>query len=63
MKQTHDGKVIAGGDRLVSLPNETPNKPIREEWNKTNKCFAEEMFPFLREHQIKDTWTGLMPFS
>ena len=50
MKQTHDGKVIAGGDRLVSLSFEVPNTPIREEWNQTAKSFAEKMFPFLKTH-------------
>ena len=63
LKQTHDGKIIAGGDRMISNADETTNEPIRPEWNHANKTFAEGVLPFLKDHQVKDSWTGLMPFT
>ena len=63
LKQTHDGKVISGGDRIVSDPTEDPTSPIDHSLNTHNKGFAESLLPSLKQDQIKDTWTGLMPFT
>ena len=63
LKQNHNGKVISGGDRIVVDESSSPIKPITEEFNQTNKSFAESILPFLKEHQIEDTWTGIMPFT
>ena len=63
LKQTHDGKIISGGDRIVSDPQDSPDKPINDELNFNNKQFAENILPFLKDEEIVDTWTGLMPFT
>ena len=63
LKQTHDGKVIAGGDRIVSDPTENPTSPVDPSLNAHNKGFAESLLPQLKQYEIKDSWTGLMPFT
>ena len=63
MKQTYDGKIISGGDRIVSDPRDNPDKPIKDELNSNNKQFAENILPFLKDEDMVDTWTGLMPFT
>ena len=63
MKQTADGKVICGGDRVVTSVDDAPNFPIVSENIDNNKAFATRLFPFLGEHSVADSWTGLMPFA
>ena len=63
MKQTHNGQIIAGGDRIVTDCRAVPNAPINDQMNKRLKAFAEQQYPFLANLPIIDSWTGLMPFT
>ena len=63
MKQTNDGKIICGGDRVVSSAKDSTNFPINVKYIENNKAFATRMYPFLAKHPVADQWTGLMPFS
>ena len=47
----------------MSDADEITYKPIRPELNRANKTFAEGLLPFLKNHPVRDSWTGLMPFT
>merc|ERR1712166_499727 len=63
LKQTHDGCIIAGGDRVVVNLNETPDHPTDWEKVDSNRAFASTLVPMLKDHAVERTWTGLMPFT
>jgi sarcosine oxidase subunit beta len=63
LKQTHDGCIIGGGDRVVVNLDEAPNFPIDGEKVQSNKAFASTLLPMLKDHEVARTWTGVMPFS
>jgi len=69
LKQTHDGRIIAGGDRVVVNVNEAPlslshtDHPIDGEKVQSNRAFASKLLPMLKDHEVERTWTGLMPFT
>ena len=63
LKQTHDGCIIAGGDRVVVTNNEVPNQYIDMEKVENNRQFATRILPIIKDHDIDRTWTGLMPFT
>ena len=63
LKQTHDGCIIAGGDRVVVNLDEAPTTPIDGEKVESNRAFASKLVPMLKDHEVERTWTGLMPFT
>ena len=58
-RQTRAGEIIFGGDRQLVGHVKTPDPDGIE----VNRGHAMEVTPFLREHPIKRTWAGVMPFS
>ena len=68
MKQTPDGRVIAGGDRRVALhtvgdaPVLSPAAPDSDTV-RGNKDHIATIFPVLKDAPLERCWTGLMPFT
>ena len=58
-RQTRDGEIIFGGDREAAGFDKT----VEATGVEMNFGHATEILPFLREHSISRTWSGLMPFS
>jgi sarcosine oxidase subunit beta len=57
-QQMRDGRIIIGGDRQVSV-DKVPDPHGIE----SNRQHAIELFPFLRNLPITQTWAGWMPFT
>lgn len=62
-KQTHDGRLIFGGDRFPTSAGSQCDGPISDAAMRENRMNASQLFPFVRQHEVVRTWAGLMPFS